>query len=64
MKLNILIAWDATAENGMSVDDYANEGGRELFTKMHCVRISNQSLSRVSYEFHDDLHVHFYSGNN
>ena len=24
-----------------SIDDYAKDGGEELFTKMHCVRITN-----------------------
>ena len=23
------------------IDDYAKDGGKELFTKMHCVRIEN-----------------------
>ena len=23
------------------IDDYAKDGGEELFTKMHCVRITN-----------------------
>ena len=23
------------------IDDYAKDGGKELFTKMHCVRIKN-----------------------
>ena len=26
---------------GIPIDDYAKDGGEELFTKMHCVRITN-----------------------
>ena len=26
---------------GVAIDDYAKDGGEELFTKMHCVLITN-----------------------
>ena len=26
----------------ITIDDYAKDGGKELFTKMHCVRIENK----------------------
>ena len=29
--------WKSTSDGFSAIDDYAKDGGKELFTKMHCV---------------------------
>ena len=40
----------------VSIDDYAKDGGEELFTKMHCVRIRNRYES-IGIRLQNAMHL-------
>ena len=39
VQLNAIVSFRSGIQ--MSIDDYEKDGGEELFTKMHCVLITN-----------------------
>ena len=43
LDIYLLLLWRGTfhQDHCVLIDDYAKDGGEELFTKMHCVRIMN-----------------------